>query len=116
MRNYRQSATGDMSLQQGCKSVVVNAAPIAQSGILNYCVPLNLLPYKKDQITTWHNPKGTIMEYRPVIKGGQQCAWIGHLAKNGQLWDDEDDCEMLNNMEGKASMGTSLFLIVVVRV
>jgi hypothetical protein len=30
MRNYRQSATEDMSLQQGCKSVVVNAASMAQ--------------------------------------------------------------------------------------
>jgi hypothetical protein len=43
------------------------------------------------------------MEYRPVIKGAQQCAWIVHLAKNGQLWDDEDDCEKLKNMEGTAS-------------
>ena len=54
MRNYFQRATGAMSLQQGCEAVVVNAAPIAQSGILDNRVPLNLLPYQKDQITIEH--------------------------------------------------------------
>jgi hypothetical protein len=301
MRNYFQRATGAMSLQQGCEAVVVNAAPIAQSGIFDNRVPLNLLPYKKDQITIEHakmtyryrhvlkqddstiglvhtgeisvadyrtelevmfdnimvagkhayesqivllskemgikrcdkqdicnfsdlqqwavdysnhghhkqqiemldslttmffykldsigrdywldravsawtnerkivvdhdtnyfgnkifgrkrasdgfvkslfkranldyhisllrrklsekygvtfcrkkNPKGTIREYRPVIKGGQRCGWIGHSAKNGQLWDDEDDGEKLKNTEETESMGTSIFLIEVVQ-
>jgi hypothetical protein len=301
MRNYLQRATGDMSLQQGCEAVVVNVAPIAQSGKFDYHVPLNLIPHQKDQSTIEHarmtyryrhilkqddstiglvsynevslakyrteleiifddimiagkhayesqivflskemgikrcnkqdicnfsdlqqwavhhsnhghhkqqmdvldslttmffykldavgcdfwldrvvsvwtnerkivldhdpnylgnkifgrkrasdgfvkslfkwanldyyisllqtklnekygvtfcqkkNPKGTIMEYRPVIKGGQQCGWIGRLAKNEQLWDDEDDCEKLKNTEGTASMGTSIFLIEVVQ-
>ncbi len=46
MRNYFQRATGAMSLQQGCEAVVVNAAPIAQSGIFDNRVPLNLLPYQ----------------------------------------------------------------------
>jgi hypothetical protein len=57
------------------------------------------------------NPRSTIMEYRPVMKDGHRCGWIGHSAKNGQLWDDK---EQVLSKDESGSRGTSNFLTEVV--
>jgi hypothetical protein len=53
------------------------------------------------------NPKSSIMEYRPVMKGKERYGWIGHSARNEQLWDEREevDCPREN-----ASITTSDFL------
>ncbi len=47
------------------------------------------------------------MEYRPVNKDGQRYGRIGHSARNGQLWDNNEQFE---KTEGATSKGTSDFL------
>ena len=51
------------------------------------------------------------MEYRPVMKDGHRCGWIGHSAKNGQLWDEK---EQMMSKDESGSRGTSNFLTEVV--
>jgi hypothetical protein len=47
-----------------------------------------------------------------VMKNGQRCGWIGHSAKNGQVWNEVDQVE---HTEETASVGTSIFLTEVVQ-
>jgi hypothetical protein len=56
------------------------------------------------------NPKSSIMEYRPVNKDGHRYGWIGHSARNGQLWDNNEQFEKTEEASSKTSKGTSDFL------
>jgi hypothetical protein len=53
------------------------------------------------------NPKSSIMEDRPVNKDGHRYSWFGHSARNGHIWDHN---EQLEKTEGATSKGTSEFL------
>ncbi len=45
------------------------------------------------------------------MKDGHRCGWVGHSAKNGQLWDDK---EQMMSKDESDSRGTSNFLTEVV--
>jgi hypothetical protein len=52
------------------------------------------------------------MEYRPVMKGKERFGWIGHSARDGQLWESSEE---MNTPKECPSMTTSAFLSQVVQ-
>ena len=51
------------------------------------------------------------MEYRPVMKGKERIGWIGHSARDGQLWESSEE---MDKPKECPSMTTSDFLSQVV--
>jgi hypothetical protein len=57
------------------------------------------------------NAKSSIMEYRPVMQGKERIGWIGHSARDGQLWESSEE---MDEPKECPSMTTSDFLSQVV--